>query len=144
MAKILVIEDNEMNRRMVTRRLTKRGYQVITAVDGLAGIEATRTDRPDLILMDLSLPGIDGWETTRRLKANGESRGIPVIALTAHAMAGDRESAVAAGADDYETKPIDLPRLLAKMAALLPRAGKAVPAAAAGGESAAGESAAEA
>jgi two-component system, cell cycle response regulator DivK len=118
MAKILLVEDNEMNRDMLSRRLERRGYQVIMAVDGGQCIEMARAESPDLILMDMSLPVIDGWEATRRLKAAPETRAIPIIALTAHAMAGDREKAVEAGCDDYDTKPIELPRLLAKIEAL--------------------------
>ena len=119
MPKILLVEDQEMNRDMLSRRLVKRGYEVAIAVDGAEGIEKARSERPDLILMDMSLPVIDGWEATRRLKANPETRDIPVIALTAHAMAEDRQKALAAGCDDYDTKPVELPRLLRKMAARL-------------------------
>ena len=120
MAKILIVEDNDLNRDLLSRRLVRKGYEVLVATDGHAGIETTRQERPDLVLMDLSLPGIDGWEATRALKADEATRGIPIIALTAHAMAGDRATALAAGCDDYATKPIDLPELLAKMDALLP------------------------
>jgi CheY-like chemotaxis protein len=119
MAKILLVEDNEMNRDMLSRRLVKRGYEVAIALDGEEGLAMARADVPALILMDMSLPGIDGWEATRQLKAMPETRGIPVIALTAHAMAGDREKAIAAGCDDFDTKPVDLPRLLGKIEALL-------------------------
>ena len=119
MAKILLVEDNEMNRDMLSRRLQRRSYEVVTAVDGETGLEMTRSDAPALILMDMSLPGIDGWEATRRLKADPATRAIPIIALTAHAMAGDREKSLAAGCDDFDTKPIDLDRLLAKIEALL-------------------------
>ena len=119
MPKILIVEDNELNRDMLSRRLEKRGYQVVIAVDGTEGIAKARTELPALILMDLSLPEIDGWEATRRLKADEATRAIPIIALTAHAMAGDREKAMAAGADNYDVKPIDFPRLLAKILALL-------------------------
>jgi CheY-like chemotaxis protein len=122
MARILLVEDNEMNRDMLSRRLARRGYEVIMAVDGEQGVVMARSQAPALILMDMSLPGMDGWEATRRLKAEPETRGIPVIALTAHAMAGDREKAVAAGCDDFDTKPIDLARLLDKIEALLGRA----------------------
>lgn len=115
MAKILLVEDNEMNRDMLSRRLTRRGYEVIIAVDGQEGIDQARSVSPDLILMDMSLPVIDGWEATRRLKADTATAAIPVIALTAHAMAGDREKALAAGCDDYDTKPIELDRLLGKI-----------------------------
>ncbi len=119
MAKLLLVEDNEMNRDMLSRRLEKKGYEVVLAVDGEQGVAAARAQAPALILMDMSLPGIDGWEATRLLKAEPATRGIPVIALTAHAMAGDRERALAAGCDDFDTKPIDLPRLLGKIEALL-------------------------
>lgn len=115
MPKILLVEDNEMNRDMLSRRLIRRGYDVVIAVDGQQGIEAAARERPDLVLMDMSLPVIDGWEATRRLKADAATRPIPVIALTAHAMAGDREQALAAGCDDYDTKPIELTRLLPKI-----------------------------
>ena len=118
-AKILLVEDNEMNRDMLSRRLQRRGYEVVTAVDGESGLALTRSDTPDLVLMDMSLPGIDGWEATRQLKADPATRAIPVIALTAHAMAGDREQALAAGCDDFDIKPIDLDRLLGKIEALL-------------------------
>lgn len=119
MPKILLVEDNEMNRDMLSRRLRKKGYEVAIAVDGAQGVEMARTESPDLILMDMSLPRIDGWEATRQLKSADETSAIPIIALTAHAMAGDREKAMAAGADDYDTKPIELPRLLEKLHALL-------------------------
>jgi CheY-like chemotaxis protein len=119
MAKILLVEDNEMNRDMLSRRLQRKGYEVIAAVDGNQGLERARTESPALILMDMSLPGLDGWEVTRRLKAASETRSIPIIALTAHAMAGDREKAIEAGCDDYDTKPVELPRLLEKIQALL-------------------------
>ena len=119
MTKILIVEDNEMNRDMLSRRLKRRGYEVLVAVDGEMGIDLARTHAPDLILMDMSLPLIDGWEATRRLKADETLKHIPVIALTAHAMASDREKAIEAGCDDYDTKPIDLTRLLAKIITLL-------------------------
>lgn|SRR5690348_8422844 len=119
MAKILLVEDNEMNRDMLSRRLERRGYEVIIAEDGAAGVAKAKSESPNLILMDMSLPIMDGWEATRQVKAAPESKGIPVIALTAHAMAGDEEKALAAGCDDYETKPVDLPKLLAKIDALL-------------------------
>ena len=119
MAKVLLVEDNEMNRDMLSRRLQKRGYEVSIAVDGREGIERARNEGPALILMDMSLPEIDGWEAARQLKSAPETRHIPIIALTAHAMAGDEEKALAAGCDDYETKPVDLPKLLAKIDALL-------------------------
>ena len=118
-AKILLVEDNEMNRDMLSRRLQRRGYEVLTAVDGESGLALTKSETPTLVLMDMSLPGIDGWEATRRLKADPATRAIPVIALTAHAMAGDREQALAAGCDDFDIKPIDLDRLLGKIEALL-------------------------
>jgi two-component system cell cycle response regulator DivK len=119
-ATILLVEDNEMNRDMLSRRLERRGYAVIMAVDGEDGVARATADRPDLVVMDMSLPGIDGWEATRQLKAAPETSAIPVLALTAHAMAGDRERAFQAGCDDFDTKPVDLPRLLDKIAALLP------------------------
>ena len=119
MPKILLVEDNEMNRDMLSRRLVKRGYEVAIALDGEQGLAAARDERPALILMDMSLPGIDGWEATRRLKAAPETQAIPVIALTAHAMAGDREKALEVGCDDYHTKPVQFPRLLAQIEALL-------------------------
>ena len=119
MSTILVVEDNEMNRDMLSRRLTRRGYEVVVAMDGEMGLEVARAEKPDHILMDMSLPVIDGWEATRRLKADDALKHIPVIALTAHAMASDREMAIEAGCDDYDTKPIDLTRLLAKMVTLL-------------------------
>jgi len=119
MAKILLVEDNEMNRDMLSRRLERRGYQVVIAEDGAAGVSLARSETPDLILMDMSLPVMDGWEATRQIKAAPETRAIPVIALTAHAMAGDEEKALAAGCNDYETKPVDLPKLLAKIDTLL-------------------------
>jgi CheY-like chemotaxis protein len=119
MAKILIVEDNEMNRDMLSRRLVRRGYEVVMAIDGAQGIAAARSERPDLILMDMSLPVVDGWEATRRLKAEPQTRGIPIIGLTAHAMAGDREKVINAGCDDYDTKPVELPRLLQKIEVLL-------------------------
>jgi CheY-like chemotaxis protein len=119
MSTILIVEDNELNRDMLSRRLERRGYTVLLAVDGEDGLDVARATPPDLVLMDMSLPTVDGWEATRRLKAEAGLRHIPVIALTAHAMANDREKALAAGCDDYDTKPIELPRLLAKMEALL-------------------------
>jgi two-component system, cell cycle response regulator DivK len=121
MVKILYVEDNEDNLYMMSNRLTRRGYEVILARDGAEGIAMAGSEAPELILMDLSLPVIDGWEATRRLKAEALTRHIPVIALSAHAMAGDREKAIAAGCDDYDTKPVELPRLLEKIAALLAR-----------------------
>ena len=119
--KILVVEDNEMNRDMLSRRLERRGYEIVIALDGDEGVARARAEAPALILMDMSLPILDGWEATRQLKASPATRAIPVIALTAHAMAGDRERALAAGADDFDTKPIELPRLLQKIEALLAR-----------------------
>ena len=119
MPRLLIVEDNEMNRDMLSRRLAKRGYDVAIAVDGEQGLAMARSAPPALILMDMSLPGLDGWEATRQLKALPETRAVPVIALTAHAMAGDREKAIAAGCDDFDTKPVELPRLLGKIQALL-------------------------
>ena len=119
MTTILIVEDNEMNRDMLSRRLERKNYTVLIAVDGESGLEVARRDMPDLILMDMSLPVVDGWEATRRLKSDDRLKHIPVIALTAHAMANDRDKALEAGCDDYDTKPIELPRLLAKMDALL-------------------------
>jgi CheY-like chemotaxis protein len=124
MAKILIVEDNEMNRDMLSRRLARRGYQIVLAVDGGEGIAAATAESPDLILMDMSLPVVDGWEATRRLKAEPLTRAIPVIGLTAHAMAGDREKVLEAGCDDYDTKPVELPRLLQKIEMLLGRTGE--------------------
>jgi len=119
LAKILLVEDNEMNRDMLSRRLVKRGYEVVIAVEGEQGVALARTDSPDLVLMDMSLPVLDGWEATRRLKSDPATRQIPIIALTAHAMAGDREKAREAGCDDFDTKPVELPRLLSKIEGLL-------------------------
>ncbi len=119
MAKILLVEDNEMNRDMLSRRLTRRGYDVVIAEDGQQGVDMAASERPDLILMDMSLPVMDGWEATRRIKAVQETSTIPVIALTAHAMAEDRDKALAAGCDDYDIKPVELPRLLEKIEKLL-------------------------
>lgn len=121
MAKILLVEDNEMNRDMLSRRLVRKGYEVIIAVDGNEGVSKAQTENPDLILMDMSLPVLDGWEATKILKTFPATQSIPVIALTAHAMAGDREKALQAGCDDYDTKPIELPRLLEKIEKLLPK-----------------------
>lgn len=121
MPKILLVEDNEMNRDMLSRRLGRKGYQVVTAADGAQGMVMAHSEAPDLILMDMSLPILDGWEATRRLKAAPETQSIPIIALTAHAMTGDREKALEAGCDDYDIKPVEFPRLLAKMDALLQR-----------------------
>ena len=125
MPKILLVEDNEMNRDMLSRRLARRGYEILIAVDGQQGVDMATNLAPDLILMDMSLPVIDGWEATRRIKAADATKKIPVIALTAHAMAGDREQALAAGCDDYDTKPIDLARLLPKIEKYLPPAAPA-------------------
>ncbi len=119
MPKILLVEDNEMNRDMLSRRLERKGYQVVLAVDGQSGVESARTESPDLILMDMSLPVMNGWEASRELKAGSQTRVVPIIALTAYAMAGDRERAMEAGCDEYDTKPIDFPRLLGKIEALL-------------------------
>jgi CheY-like chemotaxis protein len=119
MPKILLVEDNEMNRDMLSRRLARNGFDVTIAVDGHQGVEMAGAEKPDLILMDMSLPVMDGWEATRRVKANPETRSIPVIALTAHAMTDDRNKALAAGCDDFDTKPVDLPRLLGKIKLLL-------------------------
>ncbi|TFY96457.1 response regulator [Ramlibacter rhizophilus] len=120
MPRILLVEDNELNRDMLSRRLERRGFQVSIAVNGLEALERVAQERPELVLMDMSLPDMDGWEATRRLKVSPTTRAIPVIALTAHAMAGDRERALEAGCDDFDTKPVDLDRLLRKMQALLP------------------------
>jgi two-component system cell cycle response regulator DivK len=119
MPKILLIEDNEMNRDMLARRLERRGYQVVMAVDGDQGVRLAQEEAPDLILMDMSLPVLDGWEATRQLKATPATQAIPIIALTAHAMSGDREKALEAGCNDYDSKPIEFPRLLGKIEALL-------------------------
>ena len=118
--RILIVEDDELNRDSLRRLLRRRGFEIVLAVDGNEGVAAAGAEAPDLILMDMSLPGIDGWEATRRLKDAPETRAIPIIALTAHAMASDRDKALAAGCDDYDTKPIDLERLLPKIQALLP------------------------
>ncbi len=119
MAKILLVEDNELNRDMLKRRLERREHEVAIAVDGAEGVEKASSEKPDIILMDLNLPILDGWEATRQIKANEDTSGIPVIALTAHAMTGDQKKALEAGCDDYDTKPVELPRLLGKIAALL-------------------------
>lgn len=119
MPKILIVEDNEMNRDMLSRRLARKGYEIVLAVDGAECLRLAEAEAPSLILMDMSLPVIDGWEATRQLKGAPSTRAIPVIALTAHAMAGDRDRALAAGCDDYDTKPIEFPRLLGKIEALL-------------------------
>jgi len=119
MAKILVVEDNEMNRDMLTRRLQRRGYEVAIAVDGAQGLAMAQSESPALILMDISLPVLDGWEATRRLKMAPETKSIPVIALTAHAMSGDRERCIEAGCDDFDTKPVEIARLVGKIETLL-------------------------
>src|SRR5919109_2665576 len=119
MAKVLLVEDNEDNREALSRHLRRKGHEVLIAVDGGQGLEKARAEGPDLVLMDMSLPVLDGWEATRQLKASPDTQAIPVIALTAHAMAGDEEKALAAGCNDYETKPVDLPKLLSKIEALL-------------------------
>jgi two-component system, cell cycle response regulator DivK len=119
MTKVLLVEDNEMNRDMLSRRLTRRGFQVVCAVDGQQGVDLTRSEKPDIILMDMSLPVMDGWEATRRIKSDGATHNVPVIALTSHAMSGDREKAIEAGCDDYDTKPVDLDRLLEMIEHLL-------------------------
>jgi CheY-like chemotaxis protein len=119
MPKILLVEDNEMNRDMLSRRLVRKGYEVLIAVDGAEGVEMSVSKEPDLILMDMSLPVLDGWQATTQIKANPETEEIPVIAITANAMAGDREKCLAAGCDDYDTKPIEFPRLLDKIQKLL-------------------------
>jgi two-component system, cell cycle response regulator DivK len=119
MTKVLLVEDNEMNRDMLSRRLIRRGFQVVFAMDGQQGIDLARSERPDVILMDMSLPIVDGWEASRRLKADDATRSVPVIGLTAHAMSGDREKAIAAGCDDYDTKPVELDRLIGKIERLL-------------------------
>ncbi|PRP95407.1 Polar-differentiation response regulator DivK [Enhygromyxa salina] len=119
MVTILIVEDSELSRDMLSRRLRRRGFEVLTAADAETGMDIAQRDMPSIILMDMSLPLIDGWEATRRLKANDETRAIPILALTAHAMAGDRQSAIEAGCDDYDTKPVELPRLLGKIERLL-------------------------
>jgi two-component system, cell cycle response regulator DivK len=119
--KILLVEDNEMNRDMLSRRLRRKGFEVVMAVDGQEGVDKALAELPDLVLMDMSLPVLDGWEATRRIKAGEQTRTIPVIALTAHAMVGDRQRALEAGCDEYDTKPVELPRLLSKIGALLER-----------------------
>lgn len=119
MAKILLVEDNEMNRDMLSRRLERKGHQILLAFDGQQGVDMACNELPDLILMDMSLPVLDGWAATRQLKATPTTQAIPIIALTAHAMAGDREKCIAAGCDDYDTKPVEFPRLLGKIQAFL-------------------------
>lgn len=120
MTKILLVEDNEMNRDMLSRRLGKRGYEIVIATDGVQGVDLARTELPDLILMDMSLPLKDGWQATAEIKADPATSAIPIIGLSAHAMSGDRDKAVEAGCDDYDTKPVELDRLLKKIEALLP------------------------
>ena len=119
MAKILLVEDNALNRDMLTRRLVRHGHNVLVAVDGEQGVAMATSEGPDIVLMDMSLPLLDGWSATRKLREQPATKGLPIIALTAHAMAGDREKALAAGCNDYDTKPVELPRLLGKIAALL-------------------------
>ncbi len=119
MPKILLVEDTEMNYDMLSRRLIRKGYEVVLAVDGQQGVEMAKSEAPDLILMDMSLPVLDGWEATRRIKAEPSTKSIPVIALTAHAMTSDREKALAAGCDNYDTKPIEFPRLMEKIEGIL-------------------------
>ena len=123
MTKILLVEDNEMNRDMLSRRLIRKGYEVVMATDGQQGVSMATSERPDLILMDMSLPVIDGWEATRQVKADDATRAIPVIALTAHAMSGEREKCLAAGCDEYDTKPVEFNRLIEKIVALLAKTG---------------------
>lgn len=124
MAKLLLVEDNEMNRDMLSRRLIRRGYQIAIAVDGAQGVAMAESEKPDLVLMDMSLPVIDGWEATRRIKGGADTGHLPVIGLTAHAMEGDREKALQAGCDDYDTKPVEFERLIGKIEALLPEGAK--------------------
>jgi two-component system cell cycle response regulator DivK len=119
MAKILLVEDNEMNRDMLSRRLQRKGFVVVIAEDGRSGVAMAASESPDLILLDMSLPIVDGWEAARQMKASAKTRSIPIVALTAHAMAGDREKALAAGCDEYDTKPVEFPRLLGKIEAIL-------------------------
>jgi CheY-like chemotaxis protein len=119
MAKVLLVEDNEMNRDMLSRRLIRRGFEVVFAVDGKQGVDLARSEKPDIILMDMSLPVMDGWEATRCVKSDDATRSVPVIGLTAHAMSGDREKAIEAGCDDYDTKPVEIDRLIGKMERLL-------------------------
>jgi len=119
MSKVLLVEDNEMNRDMLSRRLERKGFSVVFALDGQAAVNLANSERPDLILMDMSLPVMDGWEATRQIKANAKLKAIPIIALTAHAMSGDREKALKVGCEEYDTKPVDFPRLIDKINALL-------------------------
>ncbi len=127
MAKVLLVEDNEMNRDMLSRRLTKRGYSVVMAIDGQQGVDLAVSEKPDIILLDMSLPVVDGWDAAQKIKANPVSAGVPLIALTAHAMASDKERALSAGCDDFDTKPVELPRLLGKIESLLKAKGIAPP-----------------
>jgi len=127
MVKVLLVEDNEMNRDMLSRRLIKRGYTVVMAIDGQQGIDMAVSEKPDLILLDMSLPVVDGWDAAKQIKSNDASKGVPLIALTAHAMASDKERALTAGCDDFDTKPVDLPRLLGKMETLLKAKGVTPP-----------------
>ena len=119
MTKVLLVEDNEMNRDMLSRRLIRRGFEVVFAVNGKEGVDLARSEKPDIILMDMSLPVMDGWEATRCVKADNATRSVPVIGLTAHAMSGDREKAIEAGCDDYDTKPVEIDRLVEKIQRLL-------------------------
>ena len=119
MPRILIVEDNEENRDALSRRLKRRGYDVVTAADGQQGVDMTRAERPDLILMDMNMPVLDGWQATRQLRADDATKDLPVIGLTAHAMAGDREKALEAGCTDYHTKPVDFPRLMGQIEELL-------------------------
>ena len=123
MAKVLLVEDNEMNRDMLSRRLTRRGFEVLSAVDGQQGVDLARSEKPDIILMDMSLPVMDGWEATRRVKSDESTRNVPVIGLTAHAMSGDREKALEAGCDEYDTKPVEIDRLIGKIERLIGKTG---------------------
>ena len=123
MAKVLLVEDNEMNRDMLSRRLTRRGFEVVSAVDGQQGVDLARSEKPDIILMDMNLPVMDGWEATRRVKSDYDTRNVLVIGLTAHAMSGDREKALEAGCDEYDTKPVEIDRLIAKIEQLLGKTG---------------------
>jgi len=127
MVKVLLVEDNEMNRDMLSRRLIKRGYTVVMAIDGRQGIDMAVSEKPDIILLDMSLPVVDGWDAAKQIKSNDASKTVPLIALTAHAMASDKERALSAGCDDFDTKPVDLPRLLGKMETLLKAKGIAPP-----------------
>lgn len=127
MPKILLVEDNEMNRDMLSRRLIRKGFEVVIAIDGAEGVAMAQGENPDLILMDMSLPVINGWEATQQIRASAGIQSVPIIALTAHAMSGDREKALEAGCDDYDTKPVELPRLLEKIDSLLKRTATTAP-----------------